>query len=107
MLDIKSPNGKYRFVWQPRNNFIVVYNLSDGRWLTVTSIFIQNTANNAALGSYNNNFASYNSSITTPFIIGTSPSNFQRIAITDEGDVVFENVFGGIVGIAIANSNKA
>jgi Thrombospondin type 1 domain len=106
MLDIKSPNGKYRFVWQPKSYFIDVYNLSDGRWLKSTSIYIQNTANNAALGSYNNNFAAYNSSITTPSIIGTSSSNFQRIAITDDGDVVFENVFGGIVGIAIANGTK-
>jgi hypothetical protein len=106
MLDIKSPSGKYRFVWQPKSYLINVYNLSDGFWSSVTSIYIKNNANNAALGTYNNNFAAYNSSITTSSIMGTSPSDFQRIVITDNGDVVFENVFGDPVGIAIANGTK-
>ncbi len=106
LIDVKSPNGQYRFYWQPKANYIPVYQFSSGYWNTVSFVYIANSTNNAALGTYFNKFATHNSSITLQRTIGSSPVNFQRVSLTDEGNIVFENVFGEIVGTALAKGAK-
>ncbi len=106
VVDVKSPNGQYRFVWQPKGFSAQVYKLSGGIWSSISSVNILNSTKTAALGCYASVFASYNSSITTPAVIAKTTMDYQRVMLTNDGNIIFEDRFGEPVDIALAPGTK-
>lgn len=102
IVDVRSPNGQYRFVWQPNGFAAYVHKLSGGTWVVNSTIRVLDSTRRAALGCYTSVFATYNTGINTPAVIGRTSMQYERVVLTDEGNIVFENMFGEPVDIALA-----